>query len=148
MGRRKDKTGIEGMEGRKRGREEREIRGRKHRKKKKEKKNGSKDPPLQRRGRRERNDEVHGRCARSLAAATAAAAGAASSGRGREGFWRAVGDGGAKDGKLERGFFAGTFGARDFLLLVEDEFFELGFAVVADVFVDGHETILAATKVR
>jgi len=149
MGRRKDKTGIEGMEERKRGREEREIRGRKHRKKKKEKKNGSKDPPLQRRcGRRERNDEVHGRWARSLAAATAAAAGAAASGRRREGFGRAAGDGGAKDGKLERGFLAGALGAGDFLLFVEDEFFELGFAVVADVFVDGHETILAATKVR
>src|SRR5204863_10123527 len=77
--------------------------------------------------------------ARSVAAATAAAAGAAASGGGRERFWRASGDGGAKDGKLERGFFAGTFGAGDFLLLVEDEFFELGFAVVADVFVDGHK---------
>ena len=34
--------------------------------------------------------------------------------------------------------FAGAFGAGDFLLLVDDDFFELGLAVVADVFVDGH----------
>jgi len=77
-----------------------------------------------------------------VAAATAAAAGAAAARGGREGFWRAAGDGRAKDGKLERGFFAGAFGAGDFLLLVEDEFFELGFAVVADVFVDGHPMFL------
>jgi len=35
-------------------------------------------------------------------------------------------------------FFAGTFGAGDFLLAIDDDFFELGLAVVADVFVDGH----------
>src|SRR5579859_918260 len=72
-----------------------------------------------------------------VAAATAAATGAAA-GRGREGFGRTAGDGRAKDGKLKRGFFAGAFGAGDFLLFVQDELFELGFAVVADVFVDGH----------
>ena len=73
-----------------------------------------------------------------VAAATAAAAGAAASRRGREGFGRAAGDGRAKDGKLERSFLAGALGAGDFLLAVNDNFFELGFAVVADVFVDGH----------
>ena len=77
-----------------------------------------------------------------MAAATAATAGAAASGGGREGFGRAAGDGGAKDGKLERGFFARALGAGDFLLFVEDEFFELDFAVVADVFVDGHPMFL------
>jgi hypothetical protein len=73
-----------------------------------------------------------------VAAATTAAAASAASRGGRERLWRATGDGGAKNGKLERGFFAGAFGAGDFLLLVQDELFELGFAIVADVFVDGH----------
>jgi hypothetical protein len=35
-------------------------------------------------------------------------------------------------------FFAGALGTGDFLLLVDDDFFELGLAVVADVFVDRH----------
>jgi hypothetical protein len=39
---------------------------------------------------------------------------------------------------LNRGFFAGALGAGDFLLLVDDYFFELGLAVVANVFVNGH----------
>jgi hypothetical protein len=78
-----------------------------------------------------------------VAAATTAAAGAASSGAGSEGFGGAASDGGAKDGKLDAGFFAGALGAGDFLLSVEDELFELGFAVVADVFVDGHLCIIA-----
>jgi hypothetical protein len=94
--------------------------------------------------------------AKLMAAATAAAAGAAASGRGRGRFGRAAGDGGAKNGKLECGFFAGAFGAGDFLLLVQDEFFELRFAVVADVFVDGHalsslmglEFVISATQPR
>jgi hypothetical protein len=73
-----------------------------------------------------------------VAAATAAtAASAASRGRG-EGFWRATGDGGAKDRKLESSLFAGAFGERDFLLPVQDKLLKLGFAIVADVFVDGH----------
>ena len=71
------------------------------------------------------------------AATTAAAAGAASRGR-SERFGRAAGDGRAKDGKLDGGFFAGTLGAGDLLLFVEDDFFERGFTIVADVFVDGH----------
>jgi hypothetical protein len=39
---------------------------------------------------------------------------------------------------LDGGFFAGALGAGNFLLLVDDDFFELGLAVVANVFVDGH----------
>src|SRR5262249_21152683 len=74
-------------------------------------------------------------------AAVATAAAGAAAGRRREGFGRAAGDGRAKDGKLERGFFAGAFGAGDFLLFIEDQLFELGFAVVANVFVDGHEAL-------
>ena len=74
-----------------------------------------------------------------VAAATAAAAGAAASGAWREGFGGTAGDGRAKDGKLDRGFLAGALGAGDFLLFVEDDFFEGSFAIVADVFVDGHE---------
>ena len=73
-----------------------------------------------------------------MAAATAAAAASTASRGGREGFWRATGDGGTKDGKLECGFLAGAFGTGDFLLLVQDQLFELGFAIVANVFVDGH----------
>ena len=73
-----------------------------------------------------------------MAAATAAAAGAASSGGGRQGFGGAAGDARAKDGKLDCGFLAGAFGARDLLLFVEDDFFEGSFAIVANVFVDGH----------
>src|SRR5215475_6681413 len=80
---------------------------------------------------------------RLVAAATAAAAGAAASGRWREGFGRAASDGRAKDGKLDAGFLAGALRAGDFLLFVEDELFELGFAVVANVFVDGHFAIVS-----
>ena len=40
---------------------------------------------------------------------------------------------------MDGGFFAGALGAGDFLLFVDDEFFEFGLAVVADVFVDGHD---------
>ena len=73
-----------------------------------------------------------------MAAATAAAAGAAASGRRCERFGRAAGDGGAKDGELDAGLLAGTFWASNFLLFVEDKFLELSFAIVANVFVDGH----------
>ena len=45
----------------------------------------------------------------------------------------------AEDGKLDGGFVARAFGTGDFLLAVDDDFLELGFAVVADVFVDGHD---------
>jgi hypothetical protein len=74
-----------------------------------------------------------------MAAATATAAPASASGetagrRGRAGTVAGRGE----DGKLDRGLFAGTFGAGDFLLLVDDNFFEVFFAVFADVFVDGH----------
>ena len=77
-----------------------------------------------------------------VAAATATAAGAASSCGRSEGFGRAAGDTRAKHGKLDCGFFAGAFGAGDFLLFIEDEFFEWRFAIVADVFVDGHSFVL------
>ena len=59
-----------------------------------------------------------------VAAATAAAATAASAGwAGR--FCGATGYRGAEDGELDGGFLAGTFGAGDFLLAVDDDFFEL-----------------------
>src|SRR6266851_2020395 len=45
---------------------------------------------------------------------------------------------GAEDGELDGVLLAGTLGAGDFLLLVDDDFFEAGVAVFADVFVDGH----------
>jgi hypothetical protein len=43
-----------------------------------------------------------------------------------------------EDGKLNGGFLAGTLGTGDFLLLVDDDFFEVFVAGIADVFVDGH----------
>jgi len=43
---------------------------------------------------------------------------------------------------LDGGSLAGTLGAGDFLLAVDDDFFELGFAIVTDVFVDGHARFL------
>jgi len=70
--------------------------------------------------------------ATTATAAAASAAGEASGWRGR-----AVASRG-KDGKLDRGFLAGALGAGNFLLLVNDDFFEVFFAVFADVFVDGH----------
>jgi hypothetical protein len=76
-----------------------------------------------------------------VTAATAAAA-ASAAGRAGGGFWRAPGHRRAKDGKLDFGVFAGAFGARNFLLAIDDNLFELGLTVVADVFVDGHALFL------
>ena len=76
-----------------------------------------------------------------MAAATAAAATTASAGW-AGGFCGTAGDCGAEDGQLDRGFFAGTLGAGDFLLAIDDDFFELRVAIVADVFVDGHARFL------
>jgi hypothetical protein len=78
---------------------------------------------------------------RLVAAATAAAAGAASA-RAGGGFCGAASCDGTKDRKLDGGSFRGALGAGDFLLAIDDDFFELGFAVVADVFVDGHARFL------
>jgi hypothetical protein len=76
-----------------------------------------------------------------VAAATAAAAASAAT-RARGGFCGTAGHCGAEDGKLDAGLLAGALGAGDLLLAVDDDFFELGFAVVADVFVDGHARFL------
>jgi len=70
-----------------------------------------------------------------MTAATAAAAASPAGGS----FGGAAGYRRAEDGKLDGGFVAGAFGTGDFLLAVDDDFLELGFAVVADVFVDGHD---------
>jgi len=43
---------------------------------------------------------------------------------------------------LDGGSLAGTLGAGDFLLAVDDDFFELRVALVADVFVDRHPRFL------
>ena len=74
-------------------------------------------------------------------AAAAAAAAASATGRWRERFCgSAVGGSvcGTEDGQLDRILFAGAAWAGDFLRLVEDDLLEVGLAVVADVFVDGH----------
>jgi hypothetical protein len=74
------------------------------------------------------------------AATTAAAAAAAPGWAGR--FSRAANGCGTEYGELDGGFFAGACGTGDFLLAIDDDFFELGFAVVANVFVDGHAWFL------
>ena len=76
-----------------------------------------------------------------MAAATTAAAASAATRR-AGGFCRTAGDCGTEDGELDGGFFAGACGTGDFLLAIDDDFFELGFAVVANVFVDGHAWFL------
>jgi hypothetical protein len=73
-----------------------------------------------------------------MAAATAAAAAASTARGAARGRGGAAGARRGEDGELDRGFFAGALGAGDFLLFVDDDFLELGFAVFADVFVDWH----------
>ena len=73
-----------------------------------------------------------------MAAATAAAAAASATGGAAGRIRGAAGAGRGEDRELDCGFFAGALGAGDFLLLVDDYFFELGFAVFANVFVDWH----------
>jgi len=76
-----------------------------------------------------------------VAAATTAAA--ASTAAGRAGRFSGAANGcGTEDRELDGGFFAGACGTGDFLLAIDDDFFELGFAVVANVFVDGHAWFL------
>jgi len=71
-------------------------------------------------------------------AAAASAAATPSAGLRRERFTRSTSCGGTEHGKLDRGFLAGALGARDFLLLVDHNFFKFVFAVFTNVFVDGH----------
>jgi hypothetical protein len=71
-----------------------------------------------------------------VAAATAATTTAAAAAGGAAG--RRARARGGEDGKLNGGFFAGTLGAGDFLLLIDDDFLEAFVAGIADVFVDGH----------
>jgi hypothetical protein len=70
--------------------------------------------------------------AAAAAATTASGEAAGRAGRAAAGACR------GEDGELDGGLFAGTLGAGDFLLLVDDDFFEALVADVADVFVDGH----------
>jgi len=80
-----------------------------------------------------------------VAAAAATAAASAASGGGSGGFGGgtvAIASGGGKDGKLDAGFLAGALGADDFLLLIEDYLLEARVAILADVFVDGHNRFL------
>ena len=76
-----------------------------------------------------------------VAAAATAAAGAASPRRARRGFGRAAGDGRTENGKLDRGFLAGALGTGDLLLAVDDDFFKLRAAIVANIFVNGHSRL-------
>ena len=73
-----------------------------------------------------------------VTAATAAAAAAATARGATRGSGGTAGARRGEDGELDRGFLAGALGAGDFLLLVDDDFFELGFAIFTDVFVDRH----------
>ena len=81
-----------------------------------------------------------GGCAALVAAAAAPATGA-TAGRRRGGLCRAAiagAVGGGEDRKLNAGLLAGTLGAGDFLLLVEDNLLEAGVALFTQVFVDRH----------
>ena len=73
-----------------------------------------------------------------MAAATAAAAAPSTARGATRGGGGAAGARRGEDGELDRGFFAGALGAGDFLLFVDNDFLELGFAVFANVFVDWH----------
>ncbi len=73
-----------------------------------------------------------------MAAATAAAAATSTARRTTRRSGGSTGASCGENGKLDGGFFASALGAGDFLLLVDDDFFELRLAVVADVFVDRH----------
>jgi hypothetical protein len=74
----------------------------------------------------------------AAAAATAAASAATGGGGGFGGSSIAAAVCGGEDGKLDCGFFASALGAGDFLLLVDDNLLEAGFALFTKVFVDGH----------
>jgi len=80
--------------------------------------------------------------AAAAAATTTATATAGGTTRRRAGASR------GEDGKLNGGFFAGTLGTGDFLLLVDDDFFETLVAGIADVFVDGHGDEDLSTECR
>jgi hypothetical protein len=76
-----------------------------------------------------------------MAAAAAATAGStATEGRSRGLSGSAVGTaaGCGEDRKLDAGFLAGALGTGYFLLLIDDNFLEAGFALITKVFVDGH----------
>ena len=79
------------------------------------------------------SEPPHSKLVAAAAAATAATTAAAGGTAGR-----GAAASGREDGKLNRGFFAGTLGAGDFLLFVDDDFFKAFAAGIADVFVDGH----------
>jgi hypothetical protein len=82
----------------------------------------------------------------AAATATAAAASAAGEASGRRRRAGAV-SGRGKDGKLDRGLLAGALGAGDLLLLVDHDLLEMLFAVFADVFVDGHDSVSILLKI-
>jgi hypothetical protein len=106
---------------------------------------GLKDPPRPSYAKSHQYRKAASTTAQILVAAAAATAAAASSAAG-EGLGVAVAGAvcGAEDGELEGVLFAGAFGAGDFLLLVDDDFFEVCLAVFADVFVDGHGGYLSS----
>lgn len=83
---------------------------------------------------------------KSSVARTAATATATASARKPAGGSGAARSGSGKDGQLNRCFLAGTLGAGDFLLLVDDDFFKVFVAFFADVFVDGHEILNVITS--
>jgi hypothetical protein len=82
----------------------------------------------------------------AAAAATAAAASAAGEATGRSGGATRAGCG--KDGKLDRGFLAGTLGAGDLLLLVNHNLLKVLLAVFADIFVDGHLVLARSCRIN
>jgi hypothetical protein len=73
-----------------------------------------------------------------MAGAAAATAATTTAGEAAGGTGRAARTRGSEDRELDGGFFIGALGTGDFLLLIDDDFFETFVASVADVFVDGH----------
>jgi hypothetical protein len=80
----------------------------------------------------------------AAAAATTTTATAAARGAAR----RRAGTSRGKHGELNGRLFAGTLGAGDFLLLVDDDFFEVFVAGITNVFVDGHDDEDLSRKCR
>jgi hypothetical protein len=83
----------------------------------------------------------------SVAGATAAAAAATASAKPARGARGTVRTSSGEHGELNRRFFAGTFRAGNFLLLVNHNFLEALVTAIADVFINRHELILDTSEV-
>jgi hypothetical protein len=78
-----------------------------------------------------------------VAAATAATTTATTAGEAARRTGRTTGASGSENGKLNGRFHAGALGAGNFLLFVDNDFFETLVAGIADVLVNGHDESLS-----